>query len=123
MIKLDHVTIFVSDEKRSRDWYVGTLGLAVEFDVPERHTIALQDDDDLTLFLQRDAENARHPACVLTFQVDDVEATHCELSARGIVFEKAPQKLSWGYGAELRDPDGHLLYLWDETSMREKGGG
>jgi hypothetical protein len=37
------------------------------------------------------------------------------------VLEAQPQKLFWGYGAELRDPDGHLIRLWDELSMREKG--
>ena len=48
---------------------------------------------------------------------------HRELAARGVEFEKAPQKLFWGYGAELHDPDGYLVYLRDEKSMREKGGG
>jgi hypothetical protein len=28
-----------------------------------------------------------------------------------------------GLCAELFDPDGYLLNLWDEVSMREKGGG
>jgi len=28
----------------------------------------------------------------------------------------------WGYGAELLDPDGYRIHLWDEVSMREKGG-
>jgi uncharacterized glyoxalase superfamily protein PhnB len=55
--------------------------------------------------------------------VDDVDAKYEELARRGVVFERAPQKLLWGYGAELRDPDGYLVYLWDEKSMREKGGG
>jgi hypothetical protein len=32
-----------------------------------------------------------------------------------------PQKLFWGYGAELTDPDGYLVRLWDEQSMKEKG--
>jgi hypothetical protein len=39
-----------------------------------------------------------------------------------VTFEKSPQKLLWGYGAELLDPDGYFVYLWDEKSMREKGG-
>jgi hypothetical protein len=24
----------------------------------------------------------------------------------------------WGYGAELIDPDGYLIRLWDERSMK-----
>ena len=122
MVQLDHLTLFVADERRSRDWYVGSFGFAVEFEIPERSTVALRDDSGPTLFLSRDPERARHPSCGLTLQVDDVEARQAEFASRGVAFEKAPQKLVWGYGAELRDPDGYLVYLWDERSMREKGG-
>jgi len=76
----------------------------------------------LTLFLSEPAEGSVSATCTLAFEVDDVEAMHRTLAARGVEFEKAPQKLFWGYGAELRDPDGYLVYLWDEKSMREKGG-
>ena len=41
-------------------------------------------------------------------------------TARGIVFGHGPQKNFWGYGAELADPDGYLIRLWDEKSMKEK---
>jgi len=27
----------------------------------------------------------------------------------------------WGYGAEIADPDGPVLRIWDQKSMREKG--
>jgi uncharacterized glyoxalase superfamily protein PhnB len=33
-----------------------------------------------------------------------------------------PGKQFWGYGAIVADPDGHLLHLYDATSMNEKGG-
>jgi catechol 2,3-dioxygenase-like lactoylglutathione lyase family enzyme len=52
MMKLDHLRIPVTDLGRSRDWYTKTLGLKVEFEVPERQTVALQDTDDFALFLQ-----------------------------------------------------------------------
>jgi catechol 2,3-dioxygenase-like lactoylglutathione lyase family enzyme len=51
MIKLNHFTIPVADYSRSRDWYQRNLGLNVEFEIPERKTVALQDDNDLMLFL------------------------------------------------------------------------
>ena len=122
MIKLDHLSICVADQQRSRDWYCTHFGFAVEFEVPQRNTVALQDDAGLTLFIVKDPERARHPSCGLTFQVDDVEATHRALAAAGVQFVSAPQKLYWGYGAELTDPDGYVIHLWDERSMREKGG-
>lgn len=123
MIKVDHLSIPVSDHLRSRDWYIEHFGFRVEFEVAKRATVALQDNAGFTLFLFRDPTGAASPTCVLTFQVADVEAQHRRMSAHGVAFEKAPQKLFWGYGAEVRDPDGYLIYLWDEHSMKEKGGG
>ena len=120
MVRLDHLTILVQQSLRSRDWYVSHLGLTVEFEISERKTVALHDDAGFTLFLV-EGDLTRPVTCTLTFQVDDVDAKYRELASRGVAFEKAPQKLFWGYGAELRDPDGYLIYLWDEASMRTKG--
>lgn len=123
MIKLDHLTIAVSDHKRSQEWYMTHFGFTLEFEVPQRATVALQDDADFTLFLTKNLALAPHPSCILTLQVDDVEAKYRELSAAGVTFVSPPEKRYWGYGAELRDPDGYLIHVWDERSMREKGGG
>jgi catechol 2,3-dioxygenase-like lactoylglutathione lyase family enzyme len=123
MVRLDHLTIPVQQYARSRDWYSSNLGLRVEFEVPERRIVALQDDGGFTLFLVESPQEQATPSCTVTFQVDDIDTQCRELSARGVKFEKTPQKLFWGYGAELRDPDGYLVYLWDEKSMLEKGGG
>jgi catechol 2,3-dioxygenase-like lactoylglutathione lyase family enzyme len=124
VVRLDHLSIPVSDCERSREWYVHNLGLQVEFEIPERKTVAVCDEADLTLFLYVPDEGEVSASCTLTFQVDDVHETYRELSARGVPFEKDPQILFWGYGAELHDPDGYLIYLWDEKSMEEntKGG-
>jgi catechol 2,3-dioxygenase-like lactoylglutathione lyase family enzyme len=126
MANLDHVGIGVKDWRKSRDWYVKNLGLKVEFEVPnggdaKLGVAALQGDSDLTLFVEQVPREVHACHCVFTFQVDDVEAVHTRLLASGVKFLKAPQKLYWGYGAELADPDGHVIRLWDERSMREKG--
>lgn len=123
MTKLDHLGMFVRDIDRSRRWYIQNFGLKIEFEIPAIRTVALQDDGGFTLFLGERAGEPVVPSCVLTFQVDDVDAKYQELSARGVEFRNSPQKLSWGYGAELVDPDGYLVCLWDERSMSEKGGG
>ena len=122
MIKLDHLSIPVTDPARSRDWYVSHFGFQVEFEVPERATIALRDDAGFTLFVYAEPDLPPRPRCTLAFQVDDVERKHRELAAAGVPFDQAPQRLFWGYGAELRDPDGYLVYVWDERSMKDKGG-
>jgi len=120
MMTFDHLRISVTDLARSRDWYVRALGLKVEFEVPDRKTVALQDSDDFTVFLQEVRDAVRPNGCALWFQVADVDATFAEWSARGVAFAHAPQKSYWGYGAELADPDGYLVRLWDERSMKEK---
>jgi len=120
MIKLDHLAIVVSDYRASRDWYTANLGLEVEFEIPDRSTAALRDDAGFTLFVQGGAEKPRRGSTTLYFQVDDVAAKHQELENRGVVFVHGPRKEYWGYGAELLDPDGHVVRLWDEVSMREK---
>ena len=124
MAMLDHVGIGVNDWRKSRDWYVANLGLKVEFEVPnggdaKLGVAALQGDSDLTLFVEQ-VPGGVHPCrCVFTFQVGDVEAEYAWLSALGVKFLKPPQKLYWGYGAELADLDGHTIRLWDEKSIRE----
>jgi hypothetical protein len=82
MIRLDHLAIPVRDRERSREWYATHFGFRVEFEVPERKTVALEDDAGLTLFLVESAEPPAPPFCTLTFQIDDVEAKHRELTAR-----------------------------------------
>ena len=120
MIKFDHLRIPVTDLARSRTWYINTLGLTVEFEVPDRQTLALQDSGDFTIFLQEVPSAVHANGCALWFQVADVDATFAESSARGIEFAHGPQKSYWGYGAELKDPDGYLIRLWDECSMKDK---
>jgi predicted enzyme related to lactoylglutathione lyase len=123
MVKFDHMTLFVADPTRSADFYTRSFGFEIEMQPEGGAMIAIRDDADFTIFLVRDAERARGcGAVVLTLQVDAVEAKHAELVAAGVAFVNAPQKLFWGYGAELFDPDGYLLNLWDERTMREKGG-
>ena len=122
MVKFDHMNLPVNDPKASRDWYVNNFGFEVEFEVPERNTIAIKDDADFTIFLYQPQSRLAGTKCSLTLQVEDVEKKYEELRARGIAFENPPGKYFWGYGADLRDPDGYQVLLWDEVSMREKGG-
>lgn len=120
MLKLDHLRIPVTDLARSRDWYIRTLGLKVEFELPEQKTVALQDTEDFTIFLQEVRSPVMPNECALWFQVGDVDATFTDWSARGVEFAHGPRKSYWGYGAELADPDGYLIRLWDQRSMKEK---
>lgn len=120
MIKFDHLLIPVTDLARSRAWYIRALGLKVEFELPDRQTVALQDTDGFTIFLQEVGPPVVSNQCALWFQVASVDTTFAEWSSRGVEFTHGPRKSYWGYGAELADPDGYLIRLWDEQSMKEK---
>ena len=122
MPRLDHVSLPVRDWRKSRDWYQRHLGFEIEFEIPERKTAAMRDDADLTIFLC-EGDVVACPGISFTIQVDDVEAKHETLVAAGVSFVHPPMKVFWGYGVELHDPDGYRLMLWDQKSMKEKGGG
>jgi catechol 2,3-dioxygenase-like lactoylglutathione lyase family enzyme len=118
MLKLDHLRLPVTDLARSREWYTGILGLTVEFEVPDRRTVALQDDEGFTIFLQEAPAAVAPSGCALWYQVGDVDDTFAAWTDRGVEFGHGPRKTYWGYGAELIDPDGYLIRLWDERSMK-----
>ena len=110
--------IGVRDSAASRDWYVTHLGLRVEFEVAARKAFALQDDAGFTLFV--DQSEAPAPGLAMYFHVDHVDAVFARLAATGVHVGHPPQKTYWGYGAEVLDPDGHRVRLWDERTMRDK---
>lgn len=118
-MKFDHLALPVSNLDRSRDWYVEMLGLKVEFEIAGRHAVALQDGEGFALFLEQ-REGVAPNGIALWFQVDDVDRTFAEWTARGVAFAHGPQKNFWGYGPELTDPDGYIVRLWDERTMKEK---
>src|SRR6516164_8448174 len=117
MPRLDHLSLPVRDWQKSRDWYQQHLDFAVEFEIADRRTAAMRDDADLTIFLF-EGEVVDCPGISFTIQVDDVDARHDALVAAGVAFVHPPMKVFWGYGAELRDPDGYILRLWDQKSMK-----
>ena len=115
MAKLDHLALTVRDLILTRDWYKSVLGLEVEF---EAGTAAgLTDEGEITLILSQDGSLPSQ--CALYFQVDDVHTAYEEMSSRGVAFRYPPQSNDWGYGAGLTDPDGRMVGLWDEVSMRD----
>ena len=117
MVKFDHMTLPVSNVRKSRDWYVNNLGFKVEF---ERGGItAIQDSAGFTIFLRKATKRLPGDKVTLTIQLKSVDRTHDKLSKNGLKFVKSPQRLFWGYGAELEDPDGYMLNLWDQVTMRQ----
>lgn len=117
MVRLDHLTIVVSNYIASREWYVNNLGLRVEFENEDAGFGGLEDDGAVELILQQQPMPQRQRDCTLTFQCDSVREKYRGLTARGIAFVHEPKDVPWGYGAELLDPDGYRVLLWDKHTM------
>ena len=118
MARLDHITLPVRDWKASRDWWTRHLGFEVEFEIPGG--VAIKDEADLTVFLV-EGPVMPTPDMALTVQVDDVEARHAAMAGAGVTIVHPPQKVFWGYGAELLDLNGYRIRLWDPATMQSKG--
>lgn len=50
MLKFVHLSLPARDRNHSRGWYVDTLRMTVEFNVPERRITALPDTHGVTIF-------------------------------------------------------------------------
>jgi catechol 2,3-dioxygenase-like lactoylglutathione lyase family enzyme len=108
----------VNDLNKARDFYEGTLGLAVEV-LDEEHGVTrlrLADDYDVLMYLSADMTPASYT--MLNFEVDDIDAAVDELVSRGVSFEhydgfdhdekgivRSPgPQIAW-----FKDPSGNVL--------------
>jgi catechol 2,3-dioxygenase-like lactoylglutathione lyase family enzyme len=119
-MRVDNVGICVRDLRRSVAFY-GDLGFETLGENDRGVTMAR---GDAKLFLFADRVGGPAPTRELglfgnppgidhvSFLVDDVDALHNELVARGIKTAGAPSDQDWGARAfGLRDPDGNNLYF------------
>jgi catechol 2,3-dioxygenase-like lactoylglutathione lyase family enzyme len=118
MTRLDHITLPVRDWRASRDWWTAQLGFQVEFEI--EGGVAVRDEADLTVFLV-EGPVLPTPDIAFTVQVDDVEKRCAAIGVAGAPIVHPPQRVFWGYGAEVLDPDGYRIRLWDPASMNAKG--
>jgi len=109
----------VTDLVRSRAWYVTTLGLKVECGARDRQTVALQNSDGFAIFLQQPPSAIQPRAARCGFGWPTSTGRSPTGSSEASSSRTLPEKTYWGYGAALQDPDGYLIRLWDEHSMKE----
>jgi lactoylglutathione lyase len=123
------VSIFVSDQDRARGFYVDKLGFELQRDDPmgppgsPRWLQVAPPGASTALVLYRPSEGMpgastyeRALSNIGTFapfvlEVDDMAATHRELSARGVEFADPPDQQPWGWWATIKDPDGNTIGL------------
>jgi predicted enzyme related to lactoylglutathione lyase len=115
--RFDHLAFPVCNYEESKAFYLEVLGLSVDFDAPEREMIAVKDARDFTLFLYQGEVPNNPDAFMFYFSVPDVHEFHASRHAAGVAFIHEPKAVDWGFGAELHDPDGYRIGVWDEASM------
>ena len=112
MTKLNYAIVFVSDMGRSLKFYRDVLGFPLKFESPGWSEL-LNDGTTIALHQAKPAAQSQvttepHAGtCRLGFQVADLDATHRELTAKGVTCLKPPAPAGHGLLQALyADPDG-----------------
>ena len=114
------VGIYAGDQDRAKRFWTETMGFEligdtpmgegdggprwIEVAPPDRNVI-------LVLFTPPEQQNLIGTFSNVLFTCDDIQATHKELSGRGVTFTEAPTKQFWGWWAVFQDPDGNTYGL------------
>lgn len=117
IVGVKFVSIPTRDQDRALKFYTEKLGFRLITDQPFSPTqrwIELgigNADTRLVLFTPDGGEARIGGRFDGALACDDVEATHRQLSAKGVEFEQPPTKQPWGTFAIMRDPDGNRFVL------------
>jgi lactoylglutathione lyase len=126
--QIGSTSVFVSDQDRAVDFYVNKLGFEKRSDQPmgpdaPRWIEVAPPGAQTALVIFKPSEKMSGASsyeaavaqigkfCSFIFEVDDMEATHQELSARGVEFTHPPSQQFWGWWATVQDPDGNQIGL------------
>ena len=114
---LKFASVPVTDQDRALAFFTQKLGFKVVTDQPfddKQRWIELRIANSPTrvvLFTPPGHEDRIGTFFNGSLQCDNVEATHRQLSQRGVEFVEAPTKQPWGTFAKFRDPDGNTFVL------------
>jgi lactoylglutathione lyase len=115
-------SVFVRDQDRALEFYVGKLGMEKRIDDKEpgadrRFLVVAPTGSHMGLVIVKadEAEGTAHKVggfSGIVLGSSDVEGTHAELVGLGVNFAEAPTKQAWGaMQAILVDPDENVLVL------------
>ena len=103
--------IWTDDLAASRAFYTGVLPFQVKVDGFDQGWVIVGTPTiDLILESDDGAESSRYTG--LSFWVDDIHATHRDLSGKGVHFVSDPQQQEWGgWLVDFKDCTGNTLTL------------
>lgn len=124
-MRINLTSVFVDDQRAALAFYTDVLGFTLRHDIPLGSdswltVVSPESPDGPELLL----EPARHPAVkpyrdalvedgipLAQFAVDDVEAEHARLTAKGVVFTQPPTDIGTAVVAVFDDTCGNLIQL------------
>jgi catechol 2,3-dioxygenase-like lactoylglutathione lyase family enzyme len=111
-MRLNHVTLVVSDFERSKAFYQA-LGLIQIVDTPPRYARFRMPDGDSTFSIEVTGAAPSPAGVELFFECDALDDTVAALKTRGLQFEQDPTDMFYLWReARLRDPDGYDVRLY-----------
>ena len=112
------ITLYVRDQQKAVDFYVGKLGFEKRRDDPmgpEARWIELAPPGAETVlvpFTPPGSEDKIGTFTGIVFDCDDIEGTYRDLTAKGVEFTQPPELQPWGMKlAHFKDPEGNLFVL------------
>ncbi len=117
--RIGQIAVVVHDVPRAVAFYRDTLGMRLLFEAPP--SMAFFDCAGVRLMLSLPSSpDLDHPASIIYYSVDDIQAARDALVARGVVFEPEPRIVARLPHADLwmgafRDPDGNILEIMSEA--------
>jgi predicted enzyme related to lactoylglutathione lyase len=117
-MELNTARVFVKNIETAKQFYAEKLGLAIKAD-GSKHGYCVFKAGSTELVVETVADDAPEEERILvgrftglSFTVQDAEALHRELVARGVPFTGLPEKQAWGgILATLQDPSGNELQI------------
>ncbi|WP_096186498.1 VOC family protein [Evansella halocellulosilytica] len=111
----------VSDVAQSVKWYTNILGLEFTFEYQDGDQeawmnvnggiglglVQAKNVPDLTFENMKGERNS-----ILTFRVDDIHSVYDQMKKKGEAVGEMVYKEGGGYSFIIKDPDGHMSYLW-----------
>ncbi len=117
--RIGQIAVVVQDLDRAVAFYRDTLGMKFLFQAPPK--LAFFDCGGVRLMLDvPEEEEFKHPASILYYKVDDIQATWSTLRDRGVEFRDEPHMVARMPDHELwmtffRDTEGNTLALMSEV--------
>ena len=118
ILGVDNVLVGVGDFEVALDFYTGTLGLPLKFQIPTLGVAGVRlGPEEPGLLLRAGAIHPQGPRETpkVWLEVRDARAAAAELRSRGVEPLEEPFEVATGWTVEVADPWGNVIGLTDYT--------